>query len=289
LRDCLKEAGIVPVVVKLNADQAKRWTWERVEALKASTGARITYRRQGGKGSEKGGDKGGDEVAALLTIIGSAEEQEKAQEEINSSHEKWETAFRHSETINDVTSNIARALTQKGGPRNVRDIEKKHDVKISMDKNAQAIHIHGDETTVAEARKEIEAAIEAVNSSKDQASSPEAGDDAPRRQGGKGKDREKGSGKGKDREKGEGKSLAAKPRESQNADNSGAAADNGGDQKWGEKQRKPRNFDANINNQELFPSLGGGGSAAAAKKKAATPTGSAWARTEEDGSDEEAA
>jgi len=143
LKECVEEASVAPLTIKVNNEQARLWSQERCESLKESTGARVQLIRRG-----KGGEN------SILEVTGSQEDKDKAQAEIEKAHD----ALGYSETIEGVLPAATKALTLKGASK-LRDIERKLDVAIVVDRKAQEIKVMGKKEAVEEARAELETAI----------------------------------------------------------------------------------------------------------------------------------
>merc|ERR1719215_458855 len=141
LQECVKEAGIIPDVVKLTVDQANYWTAERLEGVGSSSGAKVTKSNRGR------GEK-------VLEITGSEEEEEKARKEIDEVNDRT----CHADTIEEVSAAGMRALLAKSAGK-VHETEKKHDVSIAVDRKAQSVKITGAKDAVDEAKKSIESIL----------------------------------------------------------------------------------------------------------------------------------
>jgi len=134
LQECVKEAGIIPEIVKLTYDQANYWTAERLEGVASSSGAKVTK-------TSRRGEK-------VLEITGTDDEKEKARKEIEEVNDRT----CHAETIEEVPQAGMKLLLARRAGR-VHETEKKHDVSIAVDPKAQSVKITGAKEAVDKAKK----------------------------------------------------------------------------------------------------------------------------------------
>jgi len=142
LKECLKEAGEIPCMVKLSFEQTRLWTQERLDGVKASSGAdkveKVSRQREN-----------------LIQISGSDAQKEKAKTAI----EETNTKLSASETIDDVSEGAKRNLVGKNVTK-MREVETQHGVFVSVDrKGGNSVKIFGEAGKVTEAKKQLEALI----------------------------------------------------------------------------------------------------------------------------------
>lgn len=147
LLECIEDAGFVPMVIKLVPEQTKIWDAEHLESVKEKSGAKSVQLTRRGRD-------------AALEITGTEQQQEKAKEAI----EEVNSQLGHMETIENVPAVGTRSLMAKGAGR-LKDIEQKHEVSITVDRQTQAVKILGTKEAVEEAKKALDALIETAKNS----------------------------------------------------------------------------------------------------------------------------
>jgi len=142
LEECLREAGTVPFAVKLSFEQGRLFTQERLDSVKASSEAQKVLKSSRNR-------------ETVIEITGSDEQKEKAKTAIQEINDK----LSFTATIEDVSESSKRYLTGKGITR-LREVEKKHDVFVSVDRKSEAgIKIVGEADNVAAAKELLEQVI----------------------------------------------------------------------------------------------------------------------------------
>jgi len=143
LKECLEDAGNVPLYVKLTYEQARLWSQERVDGIKTSSGATKVVKVARGRDTniEVSGTDGQKETARVAI--------EEFNEKINST-----------ESIDDVDENTKRYLTGRGVAK-LREVEAAHAVFVSVDRKGQgqSVKIVGEAASVAAAKTQLEGII----------------------------------------------------------------------------------------------------------------------------------
>jgi hypothetical protein len=145
LEECLKEAGTLPLAVKLGFEQGRLWSQERLDALRDSSGAQKVQKASSGKG----------EIS--IEISGTDEAKEKAQSMIQEMIDK----LSNTETIEGVSDKAQKSLTAKGAGR-LREVEQRFDVSVVIDRKAQSVKIMGEPDAVLGAKKNLEELLAVV-------------------------------------------------------------------------------------------------------------------------------
>jgi len=145
LQECMNDASNPPASVKLESEQAKIWSPERIEGLCESTGAKVVLARRQG--------------ASVLEIMGTDSEKEKATAAI----EKVMAEMGCVETIENVSANGIKMLTAKYAGK-VKDMEKEFDVCITLHRNTAVVKIIGAKESSAKAKEAVESALSAEDS-----------------------------------------------------------------------------------------------------------------------------
>merc|ERR1719174_1569312 len=136
LKECLLEAGTVPLTIKLSFEQARLLSQERLDSVLASSGAQKVQKVSKGRES-------------FIEVTGGDDEKEKAKTAIQEINDKM-SSF---ETIEDVDESSPRYLTSKGVARSV---EQAHDVCVTVDRKGQSVKITGGVDNIAAAKKQLE-------------------------------------------------------------------------------------------------------------------------------------
>jgi len=136
LKECLLEAGTVPLTIKLSFEQARLLSQERLDSVLASSGAQKVQKVSKGRES-------------FIEVTGGDDEKEKAKMAIQEINDKM-SSF---ETIEDVDESSTRYLTSKGVARSV---EQAHDVCVTVDRKGQSVKITGGVDNIAAAKKQLE-------------------------------------------------------------------------------------------------------------------------------------
>merc|ERR1712137_1198357 len=141
LEECIQEASNVPMTVRLDFEQARFWTPERVEGVCQASRAKVAFVKR-------------PREPAVLELIGTEAEKAAAQSAIIEIHKQ----FGFVEAIEDVSPIGVQSLIANYAAK-AKDIETKHDVVISVDRKSQSVKIVGGEDSVMNARKAIETVL----------------------------------------------------------------------------------------------------------------------------------
>lgn len=146
LEESLKEAGTVPFAVRLTNDQARLWSQERLDGIKDSCGAEKVQKVSRGRDTS-------------IEVSGTDDQKEKAQKSIEEINQKLSST----ETIEDVPESTKRYLTSQGkGNAQLREVEQKHDVCVSVGRKEQAVKITGAADSVVAAKTQLLQIISSV-------------------------------------------------------------------------------------------------------------------------------
>merc|ERR1712137_480038 len=141
LEECIQEASNVPMTVRLDFEQARFWTPERVEGVCQASGAKVAFVKR-------------PRQPSVLELVGTEAEKAEAQSAITEIHKQ----FGFVEAIEDVSPVGVRSLIANYAAK-AKDIEAKHDVVIAVDRKSQSVKIVGGEHSVMNARKAIETVL----------------------------------------------------------------------------------------------------------------------------------
>merc|ERR1712137_406866 len=141
LEECIQEASNVPMTVRLDFEQARFWTPERVEGVCQASRAKVAFVKR-------------PREPAVLELVGTEAEKAAAQSAIIEIHKQ----FGFVEAIEDVSPIGVQSLIANYAAK-AKDIETKHDVVIAVDRKSQSVKIVGGEDSVKNARKEIETVL----------------------------------------------------------------------------------------------------------------------------------